>query len=200
MEKIIYIMGKSASGKDTIYRKIKEYIDAESYVMYTTRPIRNGEIEGKTYNYITSEQMQEYKEGAKKEKLIEHRSYITAHGVWEYATINDGQFTGGKDIIMLGTLESYEKVNKYFKQENLKEKYKVIPVYVEVEDGERLIRAIRREQQEEKPKYKELCRRFIADAEDFSEEKLKNAGIEKRFLNNDFEECVAEILNYIGQS
>ena len=53
--KIIYIMGKSSSGKDTIYKKLKENLDVNTYVMYTTRPIRKGEIDGVTYHYITDE-------------------------------------------------------------------------------------------------------------------------------------------------
>ncbi len=53
----------------------------------------------------------------------------------------------------------------------------VIPVYIEVEDGERLIRAIKGEKQQETPKYEELCRRFLADQEDFSEEKIREAEI-----------------------
>ena len=74
----------------------------------------------------------------------------------------------------------------------------VIPIYIEVENGERLIRAIRREQEQEKPKYKELCRRFLADEEDFSEEKIKEAEIQKRFVNDDLDLCVKNIINYVN--
>ena len=77
-------------------------------------------------------------------------------------------------------------------------KESVIPVYIEVEDGERLIRAIRREQEQETPKYKEHCRRFLADEEDFSEEKIKEAEIQKRFVNDDLDLCVKNIIKYIN--
>ena len=44
MGKIYYIMGKSASGKDTIYKRlIKELPELGIVRMYTTRPIRDGE-------------------------------------------------------------------------------------------------------------------------------------------------------------
>ena len=66
--KIIYIMGKSSSGKDTIYKKLKENLDVNTYVMYTTRPIRKGEIDGVTYHYITDEEMNKYINGKKEEK------------------------------------------------------------------------------------------------------------------------------------
>lgn len=41
--KIIYFMGKSASGKDTIYRKVKEKLNPspKEIILYTTRPIRD---------------------------------------------------------------------------------------------------------------------------------------------------------------
>ena len=42
-----------------------------------------------------------------------------------------------------------------------------------------------------------MCRRFLADAEDFSEEKLQQAGISKRFLNIELENCIKEIKNSI---
>jgi len=42
-----------------------------------------------------------------------------------------------------------------------------------------------------------MCRRFIADQSDFSEENIQSAGIEKRFQNKDLDICVKEIVNYI---
>ena len=73
----------------------------------------------------------------------------------------------------------------------------VCPVYVQVEDGERLSRALNREREQENPRYEEMCRRFIADQSDFSEENILNAGIEKRFQNINLDDCVKEIANYI---
>jgi guanylate kinase len=106
--------------------------------------------------------------------------------------VDDGQIDlAAGDYLMPGTLESYQQLKAYFGEQAL------VPVYVEVEDGERLIRAIRREQEEQKPRYAEVCRRFLADAEDFSEEKLRDAGIVKRYNNDDFERCLQEILEDI---
>ena len=79
-----------------------------------------------------------------------------------------------------------------------------MPIYIEVEDKIRLLRAIHREEEQEKLKYAELCRRFLADEQDFSEENLKKSGITKHFSNNDgLEDSVAaikqEILRNIGE-
>ena len=188
--KIIYIMGKSSSGKDTIFKKLKEELDVNTYVMYTTRPIRKGEIEGSTYHYITNEEMNKYINGQKEDKLIECRTYQTIHGPWKYATIADKQFKSDKNMLMLGTLESYQKMKEIFKNE-------LIPIYIEVEDGVRLERALKREREQKEPKYEEMCRRFLADSKDFSEENLKKVGINKRFENIELEKCSNEILEEI---
>ena len=68
-----------------------------------------------------------------------------------------------------------------------------MPVYIEVEDGRRLLRAIEREQRQSEPRYAELCRRFLADTEDFSEEKLKGVGRDDRFINENLEDCLRKI-------
>ena len=73
----------------------------------------------------------------------------------------------------------------------------VVPIYIEVENGERLSRALKREKKQETPKYAEMCRRFLADEDDFSEENVLKAGIWKRFENIDLDECVQEIKQYI---
>ena len=45
--KIFFVMGKSASGKDTIYKKLLEYFpELKTVTLYTTRPMREGETEG----------------------------------------------------------------------------------------------------------------------------------------------------------
>ena len=48
--------------------------------------------------------------------------------------------------------------------------------------------------EQENPHYEELCRRFLADAKDFSEENIRKSGITRRFANNgEFDDCVDEI-------
>lgn len=193
--KLIYIMGKSSSGKDTIYNILKQKMDVDTYVMYTTRPIREEEIDGVTYNFISNEEMEKYINGEEHSKLIEYRTYKTIHGPWTYATIKDKQFLTNKDMLMSGTLESYVKVRENFKD---RQNIKLLPIYIEVPDNIRLKRAIEREERQKEPKFVELCRRFIADSKDFSEENLKKVGISKRFKNLDLNNCINEILEYIN--
>lgn len=191
MGKIFYIMGKSSSGKDSIYSRLLQ--DQElglcKMILYTTRPIREDEVYGREYYFVKEEDFRKFQEEG---KVIEARTYQTVYGPWTYFTADDGQIRlEEKNYLGIGTLESYENMKKYFGEEAL------YPVYIQVEDGERLKRAIYREEQQKVPKYAEMCRRFLADTEDFSEENLMRAGIGVRFENKELENCIKEIKNCI---
>ena len=191
MGKIFYIMGKSSSGKDSIYRQLEgnQELGLKRLVIYTTRPIRDGEENGREYFFADENKLKEFRRNG---KLIEARTYQTVYGPWTYFTADDGQVSVGNDSYLgIGTLESFKKMRKYYGDEV------VCPVYIQVEDGERLSRALKREREQANPKYEEMCRRFIADQSDFSEENILDAGIWKRFQNTDIDECVKEIVNYI---
>ena len=192
MGKIYCVMGKSSSGKDTVYKKLKEqYKEFRLIVPYTTRPIREGEKDGVEYYFVDPEQFRAMKEDG---KVIESRSYNTKCGIWTYFTADDGQIDlSAADYVLIGTLASFQVLREYFGEEA------IVPVYLEVEDGLRLARALERERRQEKPKYAEMCRRFLADEEDFSEENLIKSGITERFGNEDFTECLNKIQRYIEE-
>ena len=61
-------------------------------------------------------------------------------------------------------------------------------------------RAIYREQIQKNPDYEELCRRFLADLEDFSPQHLEDAGIKRSFINDDIVHCTLELTAYIKQN
>lgn len=189
MGTLFYIMGKSASGKDTIYQKLLANPSnrLERLVIYTTRPIRDGEFDGKEYYFVGEEEFQQLKTQG---KIIEDREYHTVYGLWRYFTADNMELEK-KNYLGIGTLESYQKLKKYYGEE------KVCPIYIEVEDGERLKRAIAREETQEIPKYEEMCRRFLADCQDFSEERIQEAGIQQRFSNMDGAGGLSKIENYL---
>lgn len=191
MSKIYYMMGKSSTGKDTLYKRIfaNKQISLKTVVLYTTRPIRDGETDGVEYFFCDAKKAEELEAAG---KLIERRDYDTMHGVWTYFTADDGQIDlTNQDYLIMGTLESYHKIRDYYGRDA------VVPIYIEVEDGERLQRALNREKAQAVPKYEEMCRRFLADAKDFSEENLEKAEIKRRFLNKDLDQTEAEITAYI---
>lgn len=192
MGRIFYMMGKSSTGKDTIFKAImkKPDLDLKNMVLYTTRPIRENEENGKAYYFVDDAAADRLQAQG---KVIEMRAYQTIHGIWKYFTVDDENTDLAKyDYLSIGTLESYLKLKEYYGEK------RVIPIYIEVEDGNRLERALERERKPQNRKFEEMCRRFLADAEDFSEENLQKAGITRRFYNdNDREECINEVEEFI---
>ena len=187
MNKIVYLMGKSASGKDTVYRELlKRFPGFRRLIPCTTRPRREGERDGEEYRFVTEEQLDAFEKSG---KLVEKRVYETVAGPWIYATVDweETDAESGSAVIGIGTLESYLKLRSYYGAERM------LPVYIEVDDGTRLQRALDREKQQKNPNYAELCRRFLADQRDFSEEKLLEAGILKRYRNDELPNCLARI-------
>ena len=185
MGKLFVIMGKSATGKDSLYQRIVEdFPKLQEVVTYTTRPIRAGETYGKEF-FVSEEERHEMQED---DKIIECRVYQTVHGPWYYFTANDGQINLEKgNYILITTLEGYRKLETFFGIDQ------VVPIYIEVDDFDRIERALKREKEQNTPCVAELCRRFLADEEDFSEEKLDETGIDIRVRNDDFEEALSHI-------
>lgn len=191
MGKIFYLFGKSASGKDSIYQRLLQSpeLPLHEVVLYTTRPIRTGETEGKEYHFISEEEVIRLTEAG---RIIEMRSYDTVYGIWRYMTVQDETFNPENGYyVMTGTLESYTNIKNYFGEEW------VVPFYIHVDDGVRLQRALLREQRQEKPKYAEMCRRFLADEDDFAADKLMDAGITTIYENDDLDLCTERIVEDI---
>lgn len=192
MGKIFVVMGKTSSGKDTIYKRVLDNLtlsegDAapKTVVIYTTRPMRPGETNGVEYFFATEEELKNLREQG---KVIEERCFHTVHGPWYYFTVNDGQINlTNHSYLMINTLAGFEMIRAYYNKED------VIPIYIEADPKDRLIRYINRESLQKTPNYKEVCRRFLADEEDFAEEELQRLGIIKRYFNQDLEKCCNEI-------
>ena len=182
MGRIFYVMGKSSVGKDTIYNMLvnDKELELKTIVGYTTRPMREGEVNGREYFFVNEDELEKLEQAG---KVIEKRGYNTVYGVWNYFTVDDENINlNENNYVLIGTLESYRNVRDYYGNEV------VVPIYIEVEDGIRLIRAINREMTQNTPKYEELCRRFLADTKDFAEEILDELD-----NNESLEKCYKEI-------
>lgn len=190
MGKIFCLIGKSSTGKDTIAKIILNSMNLKTITLYTTRPIREGEINGREYYFVSNEELNKLESTG---KVIEKRVYHTIHGDWSYATVDSNINLESDNYLILNTLEGYKRLVKYYGRDI------VVPIYIWVDLNTRLDRAFLREEQEEKPKYKELCRRFIADESDFCEANLLDLEIleEDRYLNDDLDICVKNIKNKI---
>ncbi|MCM1191184.1 MAG: guanylate kinase [Butyrivibrio sp.] len=190
MNKIFYLIGKSASGKNALYEQLLQdpALSLKPVVMYTTRPIREGEREGITYYYRDIPFFEECRDNG---KMIEYRLYHTMLGPWYYFTLDDGQIDlTSASYLMIGTLDSYEKMCLYFGERTM------VPLYLEAADADRLQRALDRERRQNIPRIDEMCRRYLADEADFSEENLARLKIGRRFQNVNMDVCLREIRDY----
>jgi len=188
MGKIFCLMGKSSSGKDTIFKELLEdkELNLRPVISYTTRPIRHNESHGIQYYFINQEELTNYSEMG---SIIERRDYQTVNGIWSYCTIADGQIDVQQDAfyLLIVTLEAYKNLQSYFGAEQ------IVPLYITVDDGIRLERALTRERKQQHPNYDELCRRFLADSADFHYSKLQDCGIIKQYKNEKLQGCLKEI-------
>ena len=187
------LIGKSATGKDSIYKKLLENdeLNLKEVVLYTTRPMRKKETDGVEYHFVTEDRLKELRSTG---KVIEERCFNTIDGPWYYVTVNDGKMdlTTG-DYICINTLAGFNQIKKYLGNDKVK------PIYIEISDIELIKRAIKREEKQSTPNVAEICRRFLADNADFSEENLRlsKIDIKSRFQNDELEACVDKITAFI---
>ena len=190
------LIGKSATGKDSIYKRLLENseLDLKEAVLYTTRPMRENETDGVEYNFVTENELVELRNMG---KVIEERCFHTIDGPWYYFTVNDGNMDLMKNnYICINTLAGFNQMKTYLGSDKVK------PIYIEISDIELIKRAVNREEKQAVPNIAEICRRFLADFTDFNEENLKLSGIDagSRFKNYDLETCVDEVTAFIKEN
>ena len=162
MNRVFCLVGKSCSGKDTLYARILERKrpGLVPVIPYTTRPRRTGELDGQNYHFVTQEQLRQYEA---ENRVIEKREYHTTQGLWTYFTL---RFPLDQDRLLITTLDGAQSLMDCYGPE------RVCVVYLHVDDRTRLLRCIDREEGQERPDYTEACRRFLADQSDFSRQRL----------------------------
>lgn len=151
--KIIALFGESGSGKDSVLRDLCKYWPEVLYriINCTTRPIRDNEQKDVSYHFLTNEK---FAEKVLNGEMIE----ATEFNNWFYGTsIND--LNEEKINVGVFNLDGLEAILQ-------DPRLLVKPVYIKTSPKERLIRAIKRENE---PNCHEICRRFLADEKDFGE-------------------------------
>ena len=181
MKKNIFcIMGKSGTGKDTIYKKLVEKLSLQPIPLYTTRPMRNNEENGREYYFV---------QDIPAENVIECREYHTVNGVWKYALVDDGQFM--QDGILITTPAGIRAMRSYWEKDP---EIVLWPIQICVPERERINRLYQRERSLENPNYKEIDRRILTDQTDFKNIEFTYAS----FYNEDAGQCAQAIAEYIS--
>ena len=158
MYKIIVLIGKSGSGKDTIIQKLRADLKIPIAISFTSRPMRYGEIQDLTYHFVSDDYFEE-----NKEKFIEQRLYKVINqdgtkGIWRYG-LTEESFEKGTNLVIVD-VDGYKALRKFFGKEN------VLPFFIHCSDTTRLNRLIGRGDMNNPL---EVTRRLEADEKDFKE-------------------------------
>lgn len=163
MCRVVSLVGGSAVGKDRILRQVlKESIDRIKPIISTTsRPMRNGEIQGKEYNFVSKEKAEEM---MFKHEFIEFREYYPTTGKWNdrwiYGISKDSiDLNSDITYIVIVDFEGLKQLEKYL------DKYKInhISFYISTSLQERVRRAVNREGKMTDIQVLEVLRRMLDD-------------------------------------
>ena len=158
-------------------------------ILYTTRPMRQGEQPGREYYFVNEETFREYEEQG---KIIEARTYQTVYGPWIYFTADDGQIQMEKrNYLGIGTLESYICMKEYFGEENL------CPLYIEVEGWRASETGYPQGGTADGTQICGNVPEISGRRGGFFRRESEKGGIVRRFQNMELESCVNELKNCI---
>lgn len=123
---MIVLVGESASGKSSIERELVS-MGYNKIVTYTTRPMREEDIDGETYHFVTEEQFNSMKERG---MFAEHASYRG----WQYGTAKE-DCTNDKVVVLTPHGLRQLKKNKDLD---------IVSFYIKVPRRDRLIKILER--------------------------------------------------------
>lgn len=153
MDNLIFVLlGKSGAGKSSLAKAISKHLNIREIVSTTSRPKREGEVDGKDYYYKSYEEMEEI---AINDGFVEY----TCYNNWYYGVEKSEIDNISGNCIVVVEPNGYKQFKNTYGS-------RVIPIYIQTRDKERLLRSLHRE---ENPNCKEICRRLLADTEDFKE-------------------------------
>ena len=184
---VIILTGKSCSGKDGVRREL-EGRGFENIVSWSSRPIRENEVDGVDYHFVNRSQFEKM---IMTEQMIEYRTYNTLLNnnpdTWYYGLKKEKLDFNNKYVVILD-LDGVENFIKYYGKENCYVVYMCCP------KKERKRRAIARGSYDKT----EWKRRTKADEKDFKSKRLdKLVDFTIVNMNNDIEDLprIANIIN-----
>lgn len=180
MDNLIFVLlGKSGAGKSSLAKAISKHLNIREIVSTTSRPKREGEVDGKDYYYKSYEEMEEI---AINDGFVEY----TCYNNWYYGVEKSEIDNISGNCIVVVEPNGYKQFKNAYGS-------RVIPIYIQTSDKERLLRSLHRE---ENPNCKEICRRLLADTEDFREVE-EDSTIKKINNNKELKFVLEELCNFI---
>lgn len=149
---IIVLVGKTASGKTTIANELCKNHGYKRIITYTTRPMRENEVQDVDYHFISDEQFNRMVEN---NEFTEYKRYNTAHGVWSYGSVitSEQELSDDCYVIILtpqGLRDLSKKMSQY------------IAFYLNISFESQLERLKKRGDEEQ-----QIIKRLQNDAKDF---------------------------------
>lgn len=170
MYKIVALVGKSGSGKDRILRELCANSDYHEIISNTTRPIRENEVDGVNYHYLTDEEFLRKKDNGEMLETADFRG-------WHYGTSYDNL---NENKVNIGV---YNPTGYMSLLDN--DNVEVYGIMVNCSNKERVIRQLNRE---EHPDVDEIIRRYSTDKADFEymwEYLNKKSSLKQDYVDND---------------
>ncbi len=114
---MIYVLiGRTASGKDTAREFMVNELGCQVIVPCTTRPMRDGEVEGREYHFFSEEEFMQKRDNG---ELLEYRSYnhyVNGETITSYYGTEAVEFDDDKDYVLVndieGLVELVEKIGQ----------------------------------------------------------------------------------------
>lgn len=175
--KLLVLFGKSGSGKDTIEKWLVRTCHFHKAVSYTTRPPREGEINGINYHFISP---QEFIELINKKEIIEYFVFNN----WYYGTAKSEILP---DCINVITVDSFRAETLALECPDIN----TLAVWIQASDKTRLLRNLNREIS---PNCQEICRRFLADEKDY-----QNVLCDYEIFDNNFYNYEGEFYGFLNR-
>jgi len=182
---MIVLLGESGSGKSSIMKRfIEKYSEFHSIIPYTTRPKRDGEVDGVDYNFVSSEV---FNNCVKEKEFIE----ISKYNGWWYGTLKRDYLIDFSHIITICTPYSFRTI-KNFINKNYNMRNHIVSFYLSIPRRDRLIKLLERGDNPD-----EAYRRNLSEVGQFD-------GVESEvylpIYNPGYERSVDEIVDFIYDS
>lgn len=184
---ITVLLGKTCSGKDAILNKLIDEYEYKKLTTYTSRPMRKGEVQDRTYHFISEE---EFLEKLDSEFFLEHKKYETVNGTWYYGSAKEDYTKADDNTIIILTPSGLSALKVYIARQ--KADIDIIPIYIYANNN-----TIGKRLKKRGDKKEEADRRIKADNVDF--DGVQNV-VDRIFYNNntnDLDEVVKKIHEYI---
>ena len=151
---MIILLGKSASGKDTVVNNlIHNYYGYEKIITWTTRPMRPGEKQDVTYHFTDDE---DFEEKIEEGFFAEWKKYNSVFGTWYYGTAVQDITNNSNNKIIILTPSGYEDIKEYINDEE------ILSVYLDSS-----LRTLYKRLKFRGDNPKEIKRRLLHDIKDF---------------------------------